>query len=85
LVLHFRAIDSKVAAADRITRAVVEHHPYAYCFACLAAEYAVSEFDVREIAQVAVFREGFRVLRRICYRCNLADDVLVAPDRTCPS
>ena len=74
-----------VAAAERIMRAVVEHHPYVYCFPCLALEHGVREFDVREIAQVAVFREGFRVLRRACYRCNLVDDVLVAPDPTCPS
>jgi hypothetical protein len=74
-----------VAAAERIMRAVVEHHPYVYCFPCLALEHGVRGFDVREIAQVAVFSEGFRVLRRACYRCNLVDDVLVAPDPTCPS
>ena len=62
-----------------------EHHPYGYCFPCLAAEHGVPEFDVREIAQVAVLREGFRVLRRICYRCDRADEMLVAPDPTCPS
>jgi hypothetical protein len=75
----------RAAAAERITRAVVEHRPYGYCFPCLAAAHGVPEFDVREIAQVAVLREGFRVLRRICYRCNRADEMLVAPDPTCPS
>jgi hypothetical protein len=55
------------------------------CFTCLAAEHGISEFDVREIAQVAVFREGFRVVARVCHRCNAAGETLVAPDPTCPS
>jgi hypothetical protein len=75
----------RAAASERITRAVVEHHPYGYCFPCLAAEHGVPEFEVREIAQVAVLREGFRVARHICYRCNIADDMLLAPDPTCLS
>jgi hypothetical protein len=69
----------------RITRAVIEHDPYTLCFACLAAEHRVPEWDVPEIAQIAVLREGFRFLPRACYRCNVADDMLVAPDPTCPS
>jgi hypothetical protein len=85
LVLHFPAINYRVTAADRITRAVVEHHPYVYCFPCLAAEHAIAEFDVREIAQVAVFREEFRVIPRVCYRCNAVGEMLVAPDPTCRS
>jgi hypothetical protein len=64
----------RAAAAERITRAVVEHHPYVLCFRCLAAEHGTSEFVVREIAQVAVFREGFRVVPRVCYRCNAAGE-----------
>jgi hypothetical protein len=54
----------RAAAAERITRTVVEHHPYTLCFA--AAEHGLPEFEVREIAQIAVLREGFRVARRIC-------------------
>jgi hypothetical protein len=77
--------NARVAAAEKITRAVVEHHPYTLCFACLAAEHRGPEWDVREIDQIAVLREGFRVLRRVCDRCNVADDMLVAPDPTCPS
>ena len=77
--------NSRAAAVDKITRAVVEHHPYTLCFSCLAAEHRIPEFEVREIAQVAVLREGFRVARRICYRCNIADDMPLAPDPTCPS
>jgi hypothetical protein len=79
------SISSRVEATERITRAVIEHHPYALCFACLAAEHGIAEFDIREIAQVAVLREGFRVVRRVCYRCNTAYEMLVAPDPTCPS
>ena len=69
----------------KITRTVVEHHPYALCFPCLAAEHRILEFDVRKIAQILVLHDGFRVARCTCYRCNLADDVLLAPDPTCPS
>jgi hypothetical protein len=79
------AINSRVEATERITRAVIQHHPYAYCFSCLAAEHRIAEFDIREIAQIVVMREGFRVVRRVCYRCNATDDMLVAPLPTCPS
>jgi hypothetical protein len=50
------------------------------CFSCLAADQAISEFDAREAAQVAVFRERFRVIRRICYRCNRTENMLIAPE-----
>jgi hypothetical protein len=79
------ADNSRVAAAEKITRAVVEHHPYTLCFSCLAVEVAMSEFDTRQVAQVAVLRDGLRLLQRVCYRCNRTDDVLVAPDTPCPS
>jgi hypothetical protein len=75
----------RAAAAEKITRGVLDHHPYTLCFPCLAVEHSVPEWDVRQIAQVAVLREGFRVERRICYRCNIADDMLLAPDPTCRS
>jgi hypothetical protein len=31
----------------------------------------------RSGAQIAVIRDGLRVLRRVCYRCAKVDDVLV--------
>jgi hypothetical protein len=83
--LTFLAINPRVEVAERITRAVVEHHPYALCFSCLAVELAMSEFDTRHVEQVAVLRDGLRPLQRVCYRCSRPDDMLVAPDPTCPS
>jgi hypothetical protein len=83
--LTFLAINPRVEVAERITRAVVEHHPYTLCFSCLAVDVAMSEFDTRQVAQVAVLRDGLRLLQRVCYRCNRPDDMLVAPDPTCPS
>ena len=84
-VLPSLAINPRVEVAERITRAVVEHPPYALCFSCLAVEVAMSEFDTQQVAQVAVLRDGLRLLQRVCYRCNRPGDVLVAPDPTCPS
>jgi hypothetical protein len=72
-------------AAEKITRRVIEHYPFALCFACLAAEHEISEFDVRQIAQVAIFREGFHLAPRVCYRCSIADEMLVPPEPTWPS
>jgi hypothetical protein len=83
--LTFLAINPRVEVAERITRAVVEHHPYALCFSCLAVELTMSEFDTRHVEQVAVLRDGLRPLQRVCYRCSRPDDMLVAPDPTCPS
>ena len=75
-----RTIDARVEAARRITRAVLDQHPYALCFSCLATDEAISEFEVRQAAQIAVVRDGLRVMRRVCYRCNHTDDTLVAPE-----
>jgi hypothetical protein len=50
---------------------------------CLAAEHGLPEFEVREIAQVVVLREGFRLARDVCYRCNIADEMLLPPGSTC--
>jgi hypothetical protein len=66
--------------AGRLTSVVVQTHPYAVCFSCLAMDEAVSEAEVRGAAQVAVIRDGLRVVRRACYRCARTDDVLVTKD-----
>jgi hypothetical protein len=76
---------SRAATAERNTRPVVEDHPYTLCVPCLAAEHGLAEFAVREIAQVVVLPEGFRITRDVCYRCNLANEMLLPPDPTCPS
>jgi hypothetical protein len=65
---------------DRLTNAVVQSYPYALCFACLAMDELVSEPEVRDAAQVAVIRDGLRVVRRVCYRCAKVDDMLVRQD-----
>lgn len=77
--------NARPAAAEKIMRGVLDHHPYTLCFACLAAEHGIPEWDVRQIAQVVVLGERFRVARRICYRCNIADEMLLAPDPKCQS
>lgn len=66
--------------AARLTSVVVRSHPYALCFACLAMDQAVAETEVRGAAQIAVIRDGLRVVRRVCYRCAKVDDVLVTKD-----
>jgi hypothetical protein len=67
--------------AGRLTSVVVEAHPYAVCFSCLAIAEGVPEAEVRGAAQIAVIRDGLRVVRRVCYRCARVDDVLVPKDR----
>lgn len=66
--------------AGRLTSVVVQTHPYAVCFSCLAIAEGVPEAEVRGAAQVAVIRDGLRVVRRVCYRCARVDDVLVRKD-----
>jgi hypothetical protein len=51
---------------------------------CLAVEHGILEFVVREIAQVAVCRERFRVLLRVRYRCNARRNAR-RTGPTCPS
>jgi hypothetical protein len=43
-------------------------------------DQAVAETEVRGAAQIAVIRDGLRVVRRVCYRCAKVDDVLVTKD-----
>ena len=66
--------------AKRLTIVVVQTHPYAMCFTCLAMAEAVTEAEVRAAAQIAVIRDGLRVIRRACYRCARVDEVLVRKD-----
>ncbi len=66
--------------AGRLTSVVVQAHPYAVCFSCLAIAEGVPEAEVRGAAQVAVIRDGLRVVRRACYRCGWVDDMLVTKD-----
>jgi hypothetical protein len=68
---------SGMPLAGRLTSVVVQSHPYAVCFPCLAIAEGVSEGEVRGAAQIAVIRDGLRVVRRECYRCAKVDDVLV--------
>jgi hypothetical protein len=55
-------------------------YPDALCLACLAAAETVTELKVRSAAQIAVIRDGLRVLRRVCYRCGRVDDMLVTKE-----
>jgi hypothetical protein len=64
---------------DRLIEAVVQTHPYALCFGCLAMDVGCTEFDTREAAQLAVFGRRLHVVRRVCYRCHRTDDVLIVP------
>ena len=65
--------------AGRVTTVVVGAKPRATCFACLAKVEGLSEPDVRDAAQVAVFRdERLRVVRERCDRCGLVVDGLMA-------
>ena len=66
--------------AKRLTIVVVQTHPYAMCFTYLAMAEAVTEAEVRAAAQIAVIRDGLRVIRRACYRCARVDEVLVRKD-----
>jgi hypothetical protein len=63
--------------AGRLNVVVLRVHPDALCFACLATAAAVTEAEVREAAQIAVIRDGLRVIHRECYRCARVGDVLV--------
>jgi hypothetical protein len=40
----------------------------------------VPEAEIRGAAQVAMIRDGLRVVRRVCYRCARTDDMLVTKD-----
>jgi hypothetical protein len=63
--------------AGRLTSVVLQAHPYNVCFSCLSIAEGVPKAEVRGAAQVAVIRDGLRVVRRVCYRCGRTDDVLV--------
>jgi hypothetical protein len=66
--------------ARRLTSVVVQARPYAVCFSCLAMVEGVPEAEIRGAGQIAVVRNGLRVVRRVCYRCAQVDDVLVPKD-----
>jgi hypothetical protein len=62
---------------ERLASAVLQHFPYAYCFACLATRLDTIEPLLRDAAQLLIIRDGFRVTRRVCYGCSRTDDLLV--------
>jgi hypothetical protein len=49
------------AAVDRVMEAVVQHHAYPLCFACLAKHIRRHGIDVRQAAQIALFRDRLRL------------------------
>jgi hypothetical protein len=66
--------------AGRLTSVVEQAHPHAVCFSCLAMAEGVPEAEIRGAAQIAVIRDGLRVIRRVCYRCARVEDVLIPKD-----
>ena len=66
----------------RVTAVVVAHQPQATCFDCLAKLEGLPEADVRNAAQVAVVRNGLRVVFSSCQRCGRIDNGLIASDRS---
>jgi hypothetical protein len=63
--------------AERITSAVQHAHPFNLCFGCLAFDEGVTEAEIRDAAQVALIRDGLRLVQRACYRCGHLAEVLV--------
>jgi hypothetical protein len=68
--------------AGRLTAVVVGNKPHPICFACLASREGVSEAAVRDAAQVALIRNGLRVLKGTCYRCGRVAEGLMAREAT---
>jgi hypothetical protein len=67
--------------AGRLTAVVVSNKPHPMCFACLATLEGLTEAAVRDAAQVAVIRDGLRVIFSSCQRCGRIDNGLMARDR----
>lgn len=64
--------------AERIASAVHHNFPHPYCFACLAAQQAVKEHDVRAAALVLLVHAGLTLSRRRCFSCRRTGEVLAA-------
>jgi hypothetical protein len=66
--------------AGRITAVVVGNQPHPTCFGCLAIQEGLDEPEVRNAAQVALIRDGLRVVNSTCHRCGQIADGLVSRD-----
>jgi hypothetical protein len=66
-----------VTTAERLARAVLNNPPYVRYFACLSMQVGLLQAATRDPAQVMIFREDFRVARRVCQKSGCTDDVLV--------
>jgi hypothetical protein len=63
--------------AARVARAVREHFPSTRCFLCLSLQLASTEKEVRDVAQVLVVRDEFKIVSRVCDSCSGVDGVLM--------
>jgi hypothetical protein len=54
----------------RLIARLHEHRPFAWCDACLARLFAVTEDQMRAAGLAAAERPGLERRRRACYRCQ---------------
>jgi hypothetical protein len=67
-----------------VANAVRKRHPYALCYACLAAALGLTEAGVRDAAQ-ALMTGSFTTEQRQCPNCLQADKLLVFKDASASS
>jgi hypothetical protein len=63
--------------ANRVAGAVRGHFPSTRCFRCLSLQLGLTEKEVRDVAQVLVVRDEFKIVSRVCDACSGVDGVLM--------